>query len=137
MTLATRLDKLAAALKAKHPPRQLPCFDAAQIYGKTAFEADDPFDEADALNRLCNIGDLTIEECEAALAGTLDIVFLKRTLIDPPVYTGPPPKPYDYRPLLKSVTIPDGATDIPEPRKRERREPIDYPKGSAYDDTVI
>src|ERR1700687_4768950 len=99
--LNSRLDKLRAALNSLHPPRQLPYFDAAQLYGKTAFEADEEFDEADALNRLCNIGDITVEECEAALAGELEVVFLKRTLIDPPVYpVHLTPPPYDYRPLL-------------------------------------
>jgi hypothetical protein len=136
MTLSTRLDKLQAALKAKHPPRQLPYFDAAQLYGKVAFEADEGFDEADALDRLLSIGSITPEEREEARAGTLDVTFIRRVIVDPPVYpVNATPRPYDPRPILRSVTISDDATA--EPRKRERREPISYPPGHGYDDTKI
>jgi hypothetical protein len=135
--LNSRLDKLRAALNSLHPPRQLPYFDAAALYGKTAFEEGEELDEADALNRLCNIGDLTVEECEAALAGELDVTFIRRVIVDPPIYpaNATPPR-YDSRPLLRSITLPaDDATA--ERRVRERPTPIDYPPGHGYDDTKI
>jgi hypothetical protein len=134
--LNSRLDKLRATLNSLHPPRQLPYFDAAALYGKMVFEVDEAFDEADALNRLCNIGDISVEECEAALVGELDVTFIRRVIVDPPVYpVNSTPPSYDYRPLLKSITVPDDA--VAERRTRERPLPIDYPTGFGYDDTTI
>ncbi|MGC2409374.1 MAG: hypothetical protein WA441_05120 [Methyloceanibacter sp.] len=123
MTLNTRLDRLAAILKAKTP--------SSRRYVRLIVDEEDmatlPDLQAKKLDEMVAASEISGEQRD-------DIDWIVRVVMPAPVHTEPPPPPYDYRPLLRSVTIADDTTA--EPRKRERPEPIDY-SGVGYDDTKI
>jgi hypothetical protein len=130
--LTSRLDKLAAALKILHPPRELPFFDAAELYGKSSLEQGEELDEADALDRLLSLGKITPEEREQARTGELDIKFIMRVIVDPdpdntrpitdPVWTGVPAD----RSFTAMDSLPAEPRKPGDPRIEERSE-LTYP----------
>ena len=123
--LGTRLDRLQAALKARTPPLRR----YVRLIVDEADMATLPALQAKRLDELVAAGAFLEEQRD-------DIDWIVRVIVDPPIYpeSATPPK-YDARPLLRSITLPSDATDIPEPRKRkspieDRRMPLTYPRSN-------
>ena len=128
MTLNTRLDRLAAILKAQTPP--------ARRYVRLVIDQEDmdslPAVQADKLDQMVAAGAITEEQRE-------DIDWIVRVIMPAPEYPADAsPPPFDHRPLLKSITLPDDATTEPRRRKSpiEDRQPLDY-SGVGYDDSKV